>query len=421
MHRRQLLHTLAAAPLLLAAPRLWAAERLTAQTPRFLFVFLRGGYDAANLLVPIAPGSRDFYAESRPHIAVPQPGSGKDAALPLDADWALNPVLGESLVPLWQAGQIGFVPFAGTADLTRSHFETQDHIELGQGPVTRDYRSGFLNRLAAVLGQRAAPMAFAAHVPLSLQGAVAVPNAALRGARPAAPMPAPVAADIAAMYAGSELQHSVEQGFATQRAVQRDLQQEQQEENTANRMAGGYAAEMIAASRGAPGAGAFAQQAARIGRLMREQYNLGFVDLGGWDTHVGEAGRNGADGLLANRLRELGQGLAALPAALGPAWRATTVVVVSEFGRTFRENGGRGTDHGHGTVYWVLGGGIRGGRIAGEQVALSPSTLNQNRDYPVLSNDRDLLGGLLQRQWGLSAQQVQTVFPGSRPLDLRWL
>jgi uncharacterized protein (DUF1501 family) len=93
--------------------------------------------------------------------------------------------------------------------------------------------------------------------------------------------------------------------------------------------------------------------------------------------------------------------------------------VVSEFGRTFRENGNKGTDHGHGTVYWVLGGGINGGRIAGEHVAITASSLLQNRDYPVLTNYRDMLGGLLGRTWGLSGSQLQTVFPGARPRDLQ--
>ena len=105
--------------------------------------------------------------------------------------------------------------------------------------------------------------------------------------------------------------------------------------------------------------------------------------------------------------------------ATGPAWRDTTVIVLSEFGRTFRENGNRGTDHGHGTVYWILGGSVRGGRIVGEQVAVSSETLNQDRDYPVLTGYRDLLGGIFRRQWGLGEARIQRVFPGSSPLELQ--
>jgi uncharacterized protein (DUF1501 family) len=156
-----------------------------------------------------------------------------------------------------------------------------------------------------------------------------------------------------------------------------------------------------------------------MARLMRERFDLGFVDVGGWDTHVGQGG---ATGYLATRLAELGRGLAGFAEEMGDdAWRDTVVVVVSEFGRTFRENGNQGTDHGHGTVYWVLGGGLAaqaGGRVLGEQVALSPQTLFQNRDYPVLNEYRAVLGGLFTRLYGLSPAQVGQVFAGVRPIDL---
>ena len=149
---------------------------------------------------------------------------------------------------------------------------------------------------------------------------------------------------------------------------------------------------------------------------MRDHYNLAFVDVGGWDTHVNQGG---ATGQLAGRIGELGRGLAAYAAALGPvAWRQTVVVVVSEFGRTFRENGNRGTDHGHGSTYWVLGGGVSGGRMAGPQVRISPETLNQNRDLPVLTDYRALIGGLWQRQYGLTKAQLATVFPDASPARL---
>ncbi|MFY7915908.1 MAG: DUF1501 domain-containing protein, partial [Rubrivivax sp.] len=133
-------------------------------------------------------------------------------------------------------------------------------------------------------------------------------------------------------------------------------------------------------------------------------------------THVGQGG---ATGQLATRLEELGRGLAAYAQEMGARWSETTVVVVSEFGRTFRQNGNNGTDHGHGSVYWVLGGAVRGGQVVGEQVAVTPNNLFQNRDYPVLNEVRSLLGGLLQRQFGLSPSQLATVFPGAQARDLR--
>jgi uncharacterized protein (DUF1501 family) len=149
---------------------------------------------------------------------------------------------------------------------------------------------------------------------------------------------------------------------------------------------------------------------------MREQYRIGFVDIGGWDTHVNEGSAQGA---LANNVESLGRGLAAMSQELGSEWRNTIVVVVSEFGRTFRENGNRGTDHGHGSVHWVLGGSINGGRIAGEQARVEKTALFQDRDYPVLNEYRAVLGGLFRTLWDLSADQVQRVFPGSTPVNLQ--
>ena len=171
---------------------------------------------------------------------------------------------------------------------------------------------------------------------------------------------------------------------------------------------------MEQAGRQAISAKGFELEAIRIAHLMQERYRLGFVDVGGWDTHVGQGG---AQGYLANRFDELGRGLASFAQALGPAWRDTVVVVLSEFGRTFRQNGNGGTDHGHGSVYWVLGGGLRGGRVLGEQVAVERATLFQDRDYPVLNDYRALLGGLFARLYGLSRAQSAQVFAGVAPRD----
>ncbi|HET7197078.1 MAG TPA: DUF1501 domain-containing protein [Burkholderiales bacterium] len=384
MKRRAFLGGLAAS---VAGVRLYAA----APRPRFLLVFLRGGYDAANLLVPAS----GFYYESRPNIAV-----ARDALLSLDTDWGLHPALRESVHPLYEARQAAFVPFAGTEDLSRSHFETQDSIELSLGTGPRAFGSGFMNRLAGAIGAAAKPISFTAQLPVAFRGEAAVANVALGSAR-ASRLDARQSELIASMYRGSALGEQVSEGFAAREQVMRELGDE-----------------MEAASRNAVNPRGFRAQAPRIARLMRGDYNLGFVDVGGWDTHVGEGA---AAGYLAARLDELGAGLAAFAEALGPSWRDTVVVVISEFGRTFRENGNRGTDHGHGSVYWVLGGSVRGGRVAGEQVKVERATLFQDRDYPVLNEYRALLGGVFARLYGLDAARLARVFPGVAPRDLQLL
>ena len=397
MNRREFLLAAAgaaAASTLSFSGRLFAAP---ANTPRFLLVFLRGGYDCNNLLVPC--GS-DFYYASRPTLAIKRPDANDpDSAVALDPSWGLNPVVRDSLYPLWQKKQLAFIPFAGTNDLSRSHFETQDHIERGQPVgVSGNFRSGFLARLSGLLTGVPA-IAFTDNLPLSFQGAARdIPNIALK-ADPKAHFDERQAAILAGMYKGTALAQASADGLALPQSISKDLRDE-----------------MVAASRGAPSAHNFAAETRRIATLMRDQYRLGFVDVGGWDTHVNQGSTKGG---LANNLKNLAEGLAAYADALGDAWNDTTVVVLSEFGRTFRENGDRGTDHGHGSVYWVMGGGINGGRLAGEQTQLSQATLFQNRDYPILNDYRDVLGGMFARLWGLNANQLQTVFPQAKARDLR--
>ncbi|MEO7071678.1 MAG: DUF1501 domain-containing protein [Rhodanobacter sp.] len=395
MNRRQFLLAAAAAatlPALSFTGRLFAAPL---DTPRFLLVFLRGAYDCNNLLVPYAS---DFYYAARPTLAIARPDAANaNSAIALDAHWGLNPVLRESLYPLWQRKQIAFVPFAGTTDMSRSHFETQDHIERGAPTAASGYRSGFLGRLAAQLSGTPA-IAFTNALPLSLQGAGHdIPNISLKG-NPKSRFNARQAGILTQMYQGTPLASATADGLALPASISADLRDEMQQ-----------------AGRGAPSARSFSTETRRIATLMRERFRLGFVDVGGWDTHVNQGSVTGG---LANNLRNLGEGLAAYADTLGTEWGNTVVVVLSEFGRTLRENGGKGTDHGHGTVHWVLGGKVNGGRIAGEQLAVTQANLLQDRDYPVLNNYREVLGGILRRGWNLSTAQLQQVFPGARPRDL---
>lgn len=415
MQRRHLLHAGAAlAAGLPFSARLMGAHAASPGAPRFLMVFLRGGYDANSLLVPL---DSPFYREVRPNIAIPRAAEGVKGAIALDSDWGLHPALENSVLPLVRQGQACFVPFAGTDDTSRSHFETQDGIELGRGAqaqagAQRDFDSGFLNRLAAVLQQGQGgeasrdTIAFTDQLPLVLRGEVSVANLSLKNE--------PKAGDerlrqaLNTMYQGHPLGPRVAEAFAVRDQAARDV---------AASAPAPMAGEMVAANRNAINAKGFELEARRMARLMRERYSLGFVDVGGWDTHVGQGA---ATGYLASRFEELGRGLAAYAEEMGEAsWRNTVVVVLSEFGRTMRENGNRGTDHGHGSVHWVLGGGLATAGVAGEQQRIEARTLFQNRDMPVLNEYRALLGGLFARQFGLNAGQLQKVFPGAQVRDLR--
>ena len=398
MNRRRLLKAGSAALLYAGiSGRLFAAP---VGGPRFLLVFLRGGYDATNFLIPY---SSSFYYEARPNIAIAKPDPASNtSALALDADWALAPAVRESIGSMYLQRQVAFVPFAGTEDLSRSHFETQDSIELGQ-PLTgaRDYRSGFLGRLSEELTGPAhanSSIAFTDALPLSFEGAATVPNLSLKnvGKPPFDERQARILSD---MYTGHHLEAAVSNGLELRNEVAQEM-----------------AEEMSAANRNAINTKGFELEAERMGRLMRDKYRIGFIDIGGWDTHVGEGA---ATGPLASNLGSLGRGLQVFSQSLGPEWNNTVVVVLSEFGRTFRENGNRGTDHGHGSVYWVLGGSISGGTIVGEQRRLVQNTLFQNRDYPVLNDYRSVLGGLFRTLWGLSPEQSSRVFVQAPLVDLK--
>ena len=398
--RRTLLRNAAALAPLMVAGRAFATP--AANDSRLLVVFLRGAYDAMNV---VAPTGSDFYHSARPTIGLKKPDAADpDATLALDGDWSLHPALKESIYPLWQKKQIAFVPFAGTDDMSRSHFATQDTIELGQ-PIGghRDYGSGFLSRLAATLGSDR-PIAFTDQLPLCFRGGRTIPNIALNNVGKS-PIDADRARLIESMYkgrtiSGVDLGASVSAGFDVRDTVFRSLNDE-----------------MIASGRGAITANGFELSARRIGRLMRDRFDLAFVDVGGWDTHINQGG---AQGTLATRIGGLGRGLAGLVDEIGPdAWAQTTVIVMSEFGRTFRENGDKGTDHGHGSVYWVLGGNVAGGRIAGPQVALSETTLNQARDLPVLTDYRSLIAEVITRRYGLNQAQLANVFAATTASQLR--
>lgn len=370
----------------------WAAPKASR---RMLVVFLRGAYDATNLLVQL---DSDLYYRSRPTLAIARPGRDGRSALPLTDGWGLHPALADSLYPLWQARSLAFVPFSGLDSPSRSHFEMQDRIEAGAGGVgTLRTDNGFINRLAAeVAPQQVA--AFTRTLPTAARGSLRVPNVDLARADNSRLAAADVQA-IQRMYAGTPLEPTVRDAFEVQRTVERELMD----------------GEMHMANRGAVSPQGFRAVAPRLAKLMSGPFRLGFVDVGNWDTHVNQGG---AQGIMADRLAELGAGLAEFQEALGPAWSDTVVVVISEFGRTFAENGNRGTDHGSGSALWVMGGAVKGGRLAGQQALMQASTLHENRDWPVLNDYRAVLGGLMSEWFRMDRAAVGRVLAGAPPQDL---
>ena len=158
-------------------------------------------------------------------------------------------------------------------------------------------------------------------------------------------------------------------------------------------------------------AGGYADGAKNLAEIMvgDSRTQLGFLALGGWDTHINQGN---SKGLLARRLKPLGEGLVTLVEELGSLYSNTVILVMSEFGRTVKENGNGGTDHGHGNVMWVLGGAVRGGQVYGEWPGLDESELFQQRDLTVTTDFRNPIASIFEQHFGLNQSQIAQLFPG---------
>ncbi|CDM95853.1 MAG: DUF1501 domain-containing protein [Limnospira sp. PMC 1291.21] len=376
----------------------WIA-RSAATTPnpkRLIVLFLRGGIDGLNVVVPY--GDSDYY-QARPAIAIPRPQQ-EGGAIKLDQHFGLHPSL-NSLLPLWNQGSLAFVHACGSPDPTRSHFEAQHYMEVGT-PGNKRTPDGWMNRLLGLLpGQNPVDaVSVGQSISAILSGSQPVSNISL-GRNASRQMPIDrdqVRATFDRLYANNDpLSVAYQEGRSARDQLIRELE-----------------AEMVAANNGAPlpaGLAGNAQQLATL--VVRDpQIRLAFLDVGGWDTHVNQGSSRG---LMANRLERLGEGLVALVDRLGSVYSNTTIVVMSEFGRTVRENGNGGTDHGRGNVLWVLGGSVRGGRVYGSWPGLSDSELYEGRDLAVTTDFRDVISPILTSQFGLTASQLGQVFPGYRP------
>ncbi len=384
----------------------WAAPVSQARSgKRLVVVLLRGAIDGLHVVVPY---SEPAYAQARPTLALRRPGSD-GGVLDLDGRFGLHPAL-SSLMPLWQAGKLGFVHASGSPQPTRSHFEAQDDIESGT-PGRASGADGWLNRLLGLLPAASAHESAARAVgvgptlPRILMGRQAVatlPSGAAAGKPTVLDRPQ-VAEAFAQMYTGED---ALSRAFRQSQASRRELM--------ASMDAAAIDAEMQAASNGAPLPAGFPDDAARLAQLMRQDpgIQLAFLALGGWDTH---AGQGASTGQLANRLSPLGQGLVAFAQRLGPVLEDTVVVVMSEFGRTVHQNGNGGTDHGHGNAMWLLGGPVAGGRVHGRWPGLDDRALHEGRDLAVTTDFRQVLSDIASQHLGLPDARLGELFPGWRP------
>jgi uncharacterized protein (DUF1501 family) len=396
MRRRDFLNAAGAGILLPVGRGAWAVSAPAAgpTNRKLIVVMLRGAVDGLNVVAPVGDGN---YLRLRPTIGLAAPGM-EGGALDLDGYFGLHPALA-SLQPLWAARKLAFVHASGSPDATRSHFDAQDYMESAT-PGRKSTPDGWMNRLVAALPGPQSPsrlLGIGPVLPRILSGqaaAVNLPNVAAAARADLLDRPA-VKAAFDELYANHP---RFGRAYADGRAAHREVMDALESK------------EMQAADRGAPLPNGFPDDAARLAGLMRNdpKIQLAFVALGGWDTH---ANQGAATGQLANRLAPLGQGLAVLADRLGPLFDDTLVVVMSEFGRTARENGNGGTDHGHGNVMWVMGGKVRGGKVYGDWEGVGDAKLNEGRDLPVFTDFRSVLAQISEEHLMLGDKRLEQVFP----------
>ena len=382
--------------------QLVAAKFSPTTNKRLIVVFLRGALDGLSALVPYSDSN---YYDLRPKTAIAEPGT-ELGALPLTPQFALHPAL-KSLLPLWQQKSLGFVVACGSPDPSRSHFDAQFYMESGT-PGRKSTRDGWLNRLVSELGNG---------YPVQALNLGNITPQILAGQYPIASIPRGHRAEKPMALDQPQISQAFDQLYAGNSAI---AQVYQKSRDAREIVMTNLSKEMVEADQGAPSAKGLAGDLQRIGQQMRNdaQIQVAFAAVGGWDTHVNQGNEEGD---LARKLKNLGDGLSILPQALGPVYDDTLVVVVSEFGRTVKENVTGGTDHGHGNVLWLMGGALKGGKIYGDWPGLSENVLYEQRDVPVVTDFRDPLWTIFKGHLGLSDQHIAQVLPNFSPtvkLDL---
>ena len=351
-------------------------------------IFQRGAVDGLNMVVPFG---EERYYQLRPSIAIPKPDGTPSSAVDLDGFFGLHPSLA-SLKPMYDARHLAIVDAVGSPDPTRSHFDAQDYMESGT-PGLKATSDGWMNRALLKQAGPASPLravSLGSGLSRTLRGpndAIAVNNLNDFQVRDQK-----TAATFESMYDHSHdtvLNGTGRETFSAVKIMQSIQKQKYTPANGAK-----Y-----------PG-GRFGQNLQQIARLIKADVGVevAFAEIGGWDTHVNEANQ------LSNNLREFGDSLAALYQDLGDRMEDVTVVTMSEFGRTVRENGDRGTDHGHANVMFAMGGDIQGGKVYGDWPGLHEEQLYDGRDLALTTDFRDVLGELVARHIG--NPNLKSVFPG---------
>jgi uncharacterized protein (DUF1501 family) len=380
------------------------AENAPGPNRRLVVIFQRGAADGLNIVVPYR--EKNYY-DLRPGIAIPP-----DKVVDLDGFFGLHPSMA-AFKPLYDRGHLAIVHAVGSPDMSRSHFDAQDYMESGT-PGIKSTDDGWLNRALQVEDLRKhqehtafRALALGANVPRTLAGRIpaialnSVNDFTVGGRGPAA---TPAAAAFEAMYgaSGDRIFHST--GEETFDAVKM------------------LRAANPAQYKPAPGAdyptSDFGNSMKQIAQLLKA--NLGveaaFTDVNGWDTHHNQGSVNGQ---LANRLNDFSTAIAAFWRDLRDEAANVTIVTMSEFGRTARENGTGGTDHGHANAMFILGADVKGGKVHGRWPGLAREQLNEGRDLALTTDYRQVLGELVTRTLG--ANNLDMVFPGAKLAPSRFL
>jgi uncharacterized protein (DUF1501 family) len=373
-----------------------AAEAAQAKQKILISIFQRGAVDGLNMVVPF--GERAYYA-GRPSIAIPRPGAA-GGAIDLDGFFGLHPRMG-SLAKYFSDGNLAIVHACGSPDETRSHFDAQDYMESGT-PGRKSTRDGWMNRYlhAKEHAEKSTPfraVALTQALPRSLQGtapALAIGQLGQFGIR--------AGQDGGMMMSGFEAQYA--------QAADSVLGSTGREAFDAIKMLKDANPAGYAPANGAEyPRSAFGEAMKQIAQIVKADLGLevAFAELGQWDHHANEGGSTGQ---IANRLDEFSSSIAAFAKDLGDRMADVVVVTMSEFGRTVKENGNRGTDHGHGNAMLILGGNVKGGKVYGKWPGLEREQLYEGRDLALTTDFRAVFADILTRHLGAST--LSPVFPG---------